>query len=118
MSPRRSCRLSRMLSTIAVIAISTTWKASLAAQPSGGTSITERQRVAATRLIEAALADTEGYARLATMTDRFGHRLSGSASLERAVDWILDEMRRDRLDNVRGEPAMVPHWVRGAESAT
>ena len=27
-------------------------------------------------------------------------------------------MRADKLANVRGEPAMVPHWVRGAESAT
>jgi len=32
-------------------------------------------------------------------------------------DWIMDQMRRDGLQNVRGEPVMVPHWVRGAESA-
>jgi carboxypeptidase Q len=49
--------------------------------------------------------------------DRFGHRLSGSANLERALDWIVAEMQRDGLDNVRGEPVMVPRWVRGAESA-
>jgi carboxypeptidase Q len=78
----------------------------------------ERQRAAATRLIEAATADTMAYARLAALTDKFGHRLSGSQALERAIDWILAEMRRDKLDNVRGEPVMVPHWVRGRESAT
>ncbi len=49
--------------------------------------------------------------------DTFGHRLSGSASLEAAIDWILSEMKADGLQNVRGERAMVPHWVRGAESA-
>ena len=52
------------------------------------------------------------------MSDKFGHRLSGSASLERAIDWILDEMKKDGLQNVRGEPVMVPKWVRGEESAT
>jgi carboxypeptidase Q len=49
--------------------------------------------------------------------DGFGHRLSGSASLESAIDWILLEMKRDSLENVRGERVMVPHWVRGDESA-
>ena len=27
-------------------------------------------------------------------------------------------MKTDGLQNVRGEPVMVPHWVRGEESAT
>lgn len=50
------------------------------------------------------------------MTETFGHRFSGSESLERAIDWTLAEMRRDGLDSVRGEPVMVPRWVRGAET--
>ncbi len=74
-------------------------------------------RANADKLIAAALADTMAYHRLAEMTDTFGNRLSGSASLERAMDWILAGMRTDGLANVRGEPVMVPHWVRGAESA-
>jgi carboxypeptidase Q len=80
--------------------------------------VTEQQRAAANRLIDAALGDTSAYARLALLTDRFGHRLSGSESLERAISWILEQMRADGLANVRGEPVMVPHWVRGQESAT
>ncbi|MCA9737262.1 MAG: M20/M25/M40 family metallo-hydrolase [Gemmatimonadota bacterium] len=74
-------------------------------------------RDAANRLIDAALADSAAYARLTELGDRFGHRLSGSASLERALDWILEEMEADGLENVRGEPVLVPHWVRGEESA-
>lgn len=70
----------------------------------------------ANRLIAAATQDSFAYNRLAELTDKFGHRLSGSESLERAIDWILDQMKRDQLDNVHGEPVMVPHWVRGAES--
>jgi carboxypeptidase Q len=48
--------------------------------------------------------------------DTFGPRLSGSQSLERALDWILQEMEIDGLENVGAEPAMVPRWIRGEES--
>src|SRR6185369_14964869 len=53
---------------------------------------------------------------LAHLTDNIGNRLSGSANLERAIGWAVAEMKRDRLDNVRTEKVMVPHWVRGEES--
>jgi carboxypeptidase Q len=69
-------------------------------------------------LIRAATRDSAAYQRLGKLVDTFGHRLSGSASLEAAISWILSEMKSDGLQNVRGEPAMVPHWVRGEESAT
>ncbi len=77
-----------------------------------------RLRPAAQRITRAALADAGPYKRLAELVDTFGHRLSGSAALERAIDWVLAEMQRDGFTAVRGEPVMVPHWVRGAESAT
>lgn len=77
----------------------------------------EAYRATANRIIDAALADSAAFARLTVLVDRFGHRLSGSESLERAIDWILNEMRADGLAHVRGEPVMVPRWVRGAESA-
>ena len=51
------------------------------------------------------------------LVDRFGHRLSGSPSLEAAIDWILAEMKKDGLQNVRGEPVSVTNWQRGEESA-
>jgi carboxypeptidase Q len=80
-------------------------------------SVADSYRAAADRLIDAALADTSAFARLTELVDRFGPRLSGSETLERAIDWILDQMRADGLANVRGEAVMVPHWVRGEESA-
>jgi carboxypeptidase Q len=70
----------------------------------------------ADRLIAAALGDSAAYKRLGELVDRFGHRFSGSASLERAIDWIITEMKKDGLQNVRGEPVLVPRWVRGRES--
>jgi len=74
-------------------------------------------RADANRLIQAAMSDTFGWSRLATLVDRFGHRLSGSQALESTLDWSIAQMRADGLQNVRGEPVMVPHWVRGQESA-
>ncbi|MEO5510573.1 MAG: M20/M25/M40 family metallo-hydrolase [Longimicrobiales bacterium] len=82
------------------------------------TPIADSYRATSNRLIAAALADSSAWNRIAELTDRFGHRLSGSASLEAAIDWIIAEMKRDGLQNVRGEPVMVPKWVRGEESAT
>ena len=76
----------------------------------------DNYRATAGRIIGAALVSDRAYARLAYLTDHIGHRLSGSKSLERAIEWALAEMKRDGLDNVRGEKVMVPHWVRGEES--
>ncbi|MGE5748313.1 MAG: M28 family metallopeptidase, partial [Gemmatimonas sp.] len=75
-------------------------------------------RPTANRIIAAALADSSAWNKLAELTDKFGARLSGSASLESAIDWILAQMKSDGLQNVRGEPVMVPKWVRGEESAS
>ena len=74
-------------------------------------------REPASRLIGAAMVDNFAWRRLATLTDGIGHRLSGTPELTRAIDWALAEMKRDGLENVHAEPVMVPHWVRGRESA-
>ena len=79
-------------------------------------TLADRYRDAATRIIARATKDSAAWNRLAVLTETFGHRFSGSESLERAIDWTLAEMRKDALDNVRGEPVMVPRWVRGTES--
>lgn len=76
----------------------------------------DNYRTPAGRIIGASLVSNHAYTRLAHLTDHIGHRLSGSKSLERAIEWALAEMKKDGLDNVRGEKVMVPHWVRGEES--
>ncbi|HEX6750190.1 MAG TPA: M20/M25/M40 family metallo-hydrolase [Longimicrobium sp.] len=89
----------------------------LALPVSAGAQRLDAHRAAADRLVRAALRDSAAYARLGVLVDRFGHRASGSESLERAIDWIVEEMRRDGLENVHTEPVAVMHWVRGEESA-
>ncbi len=74
------------------------------------------QAAAAKTLLTAATSSTNAYARLSYMCDTFGPRFSGSTNLEHAIDWILTEMKRDGLSNVRGEPVAIPRWVRGQES--
>lgn len=71
---------------------------------------------ASSKITAHAKGRTRAWERLAEMADTFGHRLSGSESLERAIDWTLEIMRSDGLENVRREKVMVPHWVRGEES--
>jgi carboxypeptidase Q len=90
-----------------------------AAQPvcAQSASLADPYRGVADRIIDAAVNDSSAYNRLAVLTDQFGPRLSGSDNLERAIDWVLAEMRSDNLDHVHPEPIMVPHWVRGDESA-
>lgn len=74
-----------------------------------------RYEAAAQRIIEAAQADSSAFERLAYLVDTFGPRLSGTPQLEQAIDWVLATMQQDGLENVRGDPVMVPRWVRGRE---
>ena len=71
---------------------------------------------AAQKLISEATTSDFAWKRLTELVDRFGSRLSGTDNLERALDWILAEMRSDGLQNVDSQPVMVPRWVRGNES--
>lgn len=91
--------------------------ASLAQRPPAPTPLQRQYQAIADRIIARALADSAAWDRIAELTDRFGPRFSGTEALEQSIDWVMNEMRRDGLENVRGEPVMVPKWVRGEESA-
>ncbi len=79
--------------------------------------LVSQYRETAGRLIGAALTDPAGWQRLEYLCDRIGHRLSGSPQMMRSVRWAEAEMKKDGLDQVRTPKVMVPHWVRGRESA-
>ncbi len=74
-------------------------------------------REPAARLVGEALSGSFAWERLAELGDTFGHRLSGSQSLDDAIQWAVQQMKKDGLENVHTEPVKVPHWVRGQESA-
>lgn len=89
----------------------------LRAKASGSSPWLEPYREPATRLIGEAMATRFAWERLAYIGDTFGNRLSGSQSLEDAIQWAVSEMKKDGLENVHTEPVKVPHWVRGQETA-
>jgi carboxypeptidase Q len=86
---------------------------SLSAQP---VNWLDTYRDPAKRLIAASQSSDFAWQRLAEVTDLYGHRLSGSVGLERAIDWAVETMKKDGLENVRKERVLVPKWVRGRES--
>jgi len=81
------------------------------------TSWLDQYREPASRLIGEAVGSTFAWQRLALLTDSIGNRLSGTRALDRAIEWAVDEMKRDGLENVHTESVRVPTWVRGSESA-
>lgn len=87
------------------------------ASAQNNSSLTAQYRETANKLIDASLADNAGMEKLSYLCDRIGHRLSGSAALEKAIAWAAAQMKADGLTNVETPRVKVPHWVRGNESA-
>ncbi|HMG76677.1 MAG TPA: M20/M25/M40 family metallo-hydrolase [Pyrinomonadaceae bacterium] len=69
------------------------------------------------RVQQAALGSDYAYRQLAHLSNNIGPRLSGSAQAQAAVEYVAAELRKLGLE-VQLEKVMVPHWVRGEETAT
>ena len=80
-------------------------------------SIHNQYRSIANKIIANAKTDSTAYKRLEYLCDTYGPRLSGSKNLERSIEWILQKMKQDNLENVKGQRVKVPTWIRGQESA-
>lgn len=65
---------------------------------------------------QAALSSDYAYRQVAYLSNNIGPRLSGSPQAEAAVQYVAAELRKLGLE-VRLEKVMVPHWVRGEETA-
>ncbi len=66
---------------------------------------------------QAALKSDYAYRQTAYLSNNIGPRLSGSPQAARAVEYVAEEMRRLGCE-VKLEKLMVPHWVRGEETAS
>jgi carboxypeptidase Q len=53
--------------------------------------------------------------RLAVLGDLYGSRVSGSDSLENAIEYISQNASAEDLEHVHLEPVLVPKWTRGRE---
>ena len=81
-----------------------------------GRSIPEDYLLDTQKIITISINDSTAYKRLSYLCDTFGPRLSGSRNLEKALDWIISEMKADGFSKPRGERVRVPTWIRGDES--
>jgi len=68
------------------------------------------------RLQEAALSSDYAYKQVAHLANNIGPRLSGSAQAAKAVEYVASELKAIGCE-VQLERVMVPHWVRGEETA-
>src|SRR5947208_8124486 len=68
------------------------------------------------RLRQAALNSDYAYRQVAHLANNLGPRLSGSAQAAKAVEYVAGELEALGCE-VQLEKVMVPHWVRGEETA-
>src|SRR3989440_9246096 len=68
------------------------------------------------QLQQAALKSDYAYRQVAHLSNNIGPRLSGSGQAQKAVDYVAGELKALGLE-VQLEKVMVPHWVRGEETA-
>ena len=68
------------------------------------------------RLQQAALSSDFAYRQVAHLANNIGPRLSGSAQAAKAVEYVANELKAIGCE-VQLEKVMVPHWVRGEETA-
>ena len=68
------------------------------------------------QLQKAALESDYAYRQVAHLANNIGPRLSGSAQAAKAVDYVASELKAIGCE-VQVEKVMVPHWVRGEETA-
>lgn len=68
------------------------------------------------RVQQAAFESDYAYRQVAHLANNIGPRLSGSAQAQAAVAYVAAELRKLGLE-VQLEKVLVPHWVRGEETA-
>jgi Zn-dependent M28 family amino/carboxypeptidase len=68
------------------------------------------------RIRDSALASDYAYRQVAHLSNNIGPRLSGSIQAAKAVEYVAGELKALGCE-VELEKCMVPHWVRGEETA-
>ena len=68
------------------------------------------------KLQQAALISDYAYKQVAHLSDNIGPRLSGSPQAAKAVEYVASELKAIGCE-VQLEKVIVPHWVRGEETA-
>ena len=114
---RERCTRLLLAVSVAVISVGAHTQAQLSQPPAAPTVQYSPQFVAEIKRVQqAALESDYAYRQLAHLSDNIGPRLSGSPQAQAAVEYVAAELRKLGLE-VQLEKVMVPHWVRGEETA-
>lgn len=115
---KRCARLLLAVSVAVLFSVGVDTPAQLSRPPQAPPLQYSQQFVAEIRRVQqAALASDYAYRQLAHLSNNIGPRLSGSPQAQTAVEYVAAELRKLGLE-VQLEKVMVPHWVRGEETAT
>jgi carboxypeptidase Q len=102
---------------VAAAALSLGWAAP-APTPSPTPELYSPQTISELKKLEhAALTSDYAWRQVAHLANNIGPRLSGSAQAQKAVEYVAGELKTLGLE-VQLEKVMVPHWVRGDETAS
>jgi len=113
--------LAFLLPFIWTVRLSAQQTPAMASSPNGSPSPTpqvfSRQTLSELKQLQkAALESDYAYRQVAHLANNIGPRLSGSAQAAKAVEYVGAELKALGCD-VQREKVMVPHWVRGEETA-
>ncbi len=81
---------------------------------SAGAQTTPQDSVMLTRIYNEVLLHGECYNNLRYLCKNIGHRLAGSESAARAIEWGASTLLAAAADSVFLMPVEVPHWSRGS----
>jgi hypothetical protein len=96
----------------AVVSVFLSGSCAMAAEPAPP-ALSPSVAAVAAKLRTEALAGTQSYEIVRSLTFEVGPRSAGSAGDPRAVEWAKKKLADLGFKNVRAEAAEVPHWERG-----
>ena len=70
-------------------------------EPASFDSVVASYKATANEIIAAGRKSNDSYLKLQELCDDIGARLSGSASLDKAIEWAQESLKNDGHENVR-----------------
>ncbi|MEY2548839.1 MAG: hypothetical protein QOD64_1421, partial [Verrucomicrobiota bacterium] len=117
MKQKTKITIALLLAGPGLISLATGQEASPTPSPTPTPALYSPQTISELKqLQQAALKSDYAYRQVAHLSNNIGPRLSGSVQAQKAVDYVAAELKALGLE-VQLEKLMVPHWVRGEETA-
>ena len=106
-------QLNRVVAVIFAVLAAPIWSSVGRAQTAS--SATDAYQDIAEKIISAGRLENDSWLKIQELCDDIGNRVSGSESLQHAIQWAQTSLKSDGQENVRAEEVSVRKWVRGNE---